>query len=250
MNRFSLTDAQWPKMQPFCLGKASNPGRTAADARLFTEAVPWVACTDSPWRDLPTSFGNCNSMFKLFHDWVKAGVFKRMFDAVSDEPGMEYAMVDATIVRVHLHGQGANRGPQNQAIGKSRSGLTTKILALTDALGNLFRFVQMPSQRHDTIGGAPLIKGVEFGCLIADKACDASWIVSELNQRGAKIVVSQMPQRKQPLDIDREIYTWRHLIGNFFCKLKEFKRIAIRSDKTDTSFGARIYPGLAAINSR
>jgi transposase len=112
MDRFCLTDPQWAKMQPFCLGKPSDPGRTGGDPRLFTEAVLWIARTGSPWRDLPSSFGNWNSVFKRFRDWVKAGVFKRMFEAVSDDPDMEYAMVDATIVRVHRHGQGAKGGPK------------------------------------------------------------------------------------------------------------------------------------------
>ena len=128
--------------------------------------------------------------------------------------------------------------------------MTTKILALTDALGNLVRFVLLPGQRHDTVGVAPLIQGAEFEGLIADKAFDANWIIDELNDRGAKIIVSQMPQRKTPLDIDLEVYKWRHLIENFFCKLKEFKRIAMRSDKTDTSFEAMIHLSAALINSR
>jgi len=128
--------------------------------------------------------------------------------------------------------------------------LTTKILALTDALGNLVRFVLLPGQRHDTVGVAPLIQGAEFEGLIADKAFDANWIIDELNDRGVKIVVSQMPQRKAPLDIDLEVYKWRHLIENFFCKLKEFKRIAMRRDKTDTSFEAMIHLSAALINSR
>ena len=110
MDRFILTDAQWTKMQPFCRGKTTDPGRTGGDGRLFLEAVLWITRTGSPWRDLPASFGNWNSVFKRFRDWVKAGVFKRMFDALSDEPDMEYAMVDATIVRVHRHGQGAKGG--------------------------------------------------------------------------------------------------------------------------------------------
>jgi len=123
-------------------------------------------------------------------------------------------------------------------------------LALTDALGNLVRFVLMPGHRYDTVGVAPLIEGVEFDTLIADKAFDANWIIAELNERGAGIVISQRPQRKTPLAIDDEIYKWRHLIENFFCKLKEFKRIAMRSDKTDTSFEAMVYLGGAVINSR
>jgi len=123
-------------------------------------------------------------------------------------------------------------------------------LALTDALGHLVRFVLMPGHRYDTVGVAPLIEGVEFDTLIADKAFDANWIIAELNERGAGIVISQRPQRKTPLAIDDEIYKWRHLIENFLCKLKEFKRIAMRSDKTDTSFEAMVYLGGAVINSR
>jgi transposase len=128
--------------------------------------------------------------------------------------------------------------------------MTSKILALTDALGTLVRFVLLPGQRHDTVGVAPLIEDVEFDGVIADKAFDANWLVAELNERGAKIVISQMPRRQAPLAIDKEIYKWRHLIENFFCKLKEFKRIAMRSDKTDTSFAAMIFLGAAIIHSR
>ena len=128
--------------------------------------------------------------------------------------------------------------------------MTTKILALTDALGNLVRFVLLPGQRYDTVGVAPLIQGVEFGGLIGDKAFDANWIINELNERGAKIVISQMPQRRAPIEIDRDIYKWRHLIENFFCKLKDYKRIALRSDKTDQSFQAMIHLAAAVINSR
>ena len=110
MPRFCLTDAQWVKMEPFCLGKPSDPGRTGSDGRLFLEAILWIARTGSPWRDLPPVFGKWNTVFKRFRDWVKADVFKRMFDAVSDDPDMEYAMIDATIVKVHRHGQGAKGG--------------------------------------------------------------------------------------------------------------------------------------------
>lgn len=128
--------------------------------------------------------------------------------------------------------------------------MTSKILALTDALGNLVRFVLLPGQRHDISGLAPLIKGVEFDGLIADKAFDANWLIADLNERGAKVVISQMPHRIAPVDIDLEVYKWRHLIENFFCKLKEFKRIAMRSDKTDTSFHAMINLAATVINSR
>jgi transposase len=64
------------------------------------------------------------------------------------------------------------------------------------------------------------------------------------------VVISQHSRRSQPRDIDLEVYKWRHLVENFFCKLKEFKRIAMRACKTDQSFEAMIYLAAAVIHSR
>ena len=128
--------------------------------------------------------------------------------------------------------------------------MTTKIVALTDALGNLVRFVLLPGHRFDTVGVPPLLDGVTFGALIADKAFDSNVIIADLDTRGAKAVISQHPRRAKPLAIDEEMYKWRHLIENFFGRLKEFKRIAMRSDKTDRSFAAMIHLAAAVIHSR
>lgn len=128
--------------------------------------------------------------------------------------------------------------------------MTTKIPALTDALGNLVRFVLLPGQRFDTVGVAPLIDGVCFGGLIADKAFDSKTIIADLNERGAKIVISQHSRRASPLPLDKELYKWRHLIENFFCKLNELQAHRMRADKTDHSFAAFINLAAAVINSR
>lgn len=128
--------------------------------------------------------------------------------------------------------------------------MTTKILALTDALGNLVRFELLPGRRFDMVGVAPLLHCLGFDGLLADKAFDSDAIIADLEARGAKVVISQHPRRSRPLPIDLEIYKWRHLIENFFCKLKEFKRIAMRADKTDQSFSAMIYLTAAVANSR
>mgnify|MGYP001163497261 FL=1 len=109
-DRFVLSDRQWSLIEPYCLGKKTDPGRTGGDGRLFLEAVLWIARTGAPWRDLPPGFGNWNTVFKRFRDWVKGDVFQRIFDALSDDPDMEFAMIDGTIVKVHRHGQGAKGG--------------------------------------------------------------------------------------------------------------------------------------------
>ena len=97
-------------MASHCLGKPGDAGRRGTDNRLFVEAVLWIVRTGSPWRDLPEEFGKWNTVFKRFRDWVKADIWQKLFDAVRGQPDMQYAMVDATIVKVHRHGQGAKGG--------------------------------------------------------------------------------------------------------------------------------------------
>jgi transposase len=110
MERFVLTDARWAEMEPHCLGKNGDPGRTGRDNRLFVEAVLRIARTGRPWRDLPPLFGNWNSVFRRFRDRVRADFFRRLFGAVSGDPDLEYATVDGSIVKVHRHGRGAKGG--------------------------------------------------------------------------------------------------------------------------------------------
>ncbi len=95
VDRFINTDRQWTKIEPHCLGKKSDPGRTGGDARLFLEAVFWIARTGAQWRDLPGEFGKWNSVYRRFRDWGVAGVFERIFNALSEEPDMEMAMISS-----------------------------------------------------------------------------------------------------------------------------------------------------------
>jgi transposase len=119
--------------------------------------------------------------------------------------------------------------------------LTTKIVALVDALGNLVRFVLLPGQRHDSVGVAPLLTEIDFAALLADKAFDSDAFRTELADRGAVAVIPPNANRAASIPYDAEMYKWRHLVENFFCKLKEFRRIATRYDKTDESFAAMIH---------
>ncbi len=112
------------------------------------------------------------------------------------------------------------------------------------------RFVLLPGQRHDTIGVAPLIAGLSFNALLGDKAFDADWLRVELDSRGAAAVIPPKSNRKATISYDKDMYRWRHLIENFFAKLKEFRAIATRYDKTDSSFRANIHLAAAIIAAR
>ena len=113
-------------------------------------------------------------------------------------------------------------------------------MALVDALGNLVRFTLLPGQRNDMLGVTPLIQELEFEALLADKAFDANWLRAELKQRGAAAVIPPRRNRLQQIDYDEEMYKWRHLVENYFAKIKEFRGIATRYDKTDTSYEANL----------
>lgn len=180
------------------MGRSAGYEHSGCNNRLFMEAVPWIARTSSPRRDLPAMFDNRSTPLRRSSDWHKTDVFERIFDAFSDEPGMEYAMVNATIIKVHRHSQAQksvlepdHRPLQmrydNQAAGPDR------------CAGNLDRIHLMPGRRFDTARVAPLINGIEFGAQLVDKSFDGNHIGAELNERGAKIVISQHPRRSKPV---------------------------------------------------
>ena len=82
----------------------------AKNNRLFLEAVLWRVRPCLPWRDLPEGFGKWNSVFQRFRGWVRAEVFDRIFERVSDEPDFECALIDGTIVTAHQKASGAKGG--------------------------------------------------------------------------------------------------------------------------------------------
>ena len=112
LDRMVLRDEQWERLAPLLPGKVGDPGQSAADNRLFLEAVLWVARVGAPWRDLPESFGKWNSVFQRFRRWARRGVFEQIFTVLSEDADFEYVIVDGTIVRVHQHGTGARGGPR------------------------------------------------------------------------------------------------------------------------------------------
>ena len=97
-----LNDQQWEWMRPYLPGRATDPGRTGADCRLFAQVVLCLVRTGVPWRDPPHCFGNCNSVFDRFSRWSKDGARDRLFAARVNDQDFEYIMIDFTIVRVHV----------------------------------------------------------------------------------------------------------------------------------------------------
>ena len=116
--------------------------------------------------------------------------------------------------------------------------MTTRVLALTDALGNLVRFKLLPGQRSEIVGVAELIEGLTFNAMMADKAFDADHLRDALGARNAEAVIPAKRNRLVHIPHDKDAYKWRHLIENYFSKIKEFRGVNTRYDKTDVSYQA------------
>ena len=109
MERHALRDDQWERIKEFLPGRVGHVGGTAADNRLFVEAVLYRYVTGIPWRDLPERFGGWKNTHRRFRRWCESGVFDRIFNALTKDADNGYMSLDSTIVRAHQHSAGARK---------------------------------------------------------------------------------------------------------------------------------------------
>ena len=117
ISRYELSDAQWERIAQLLPGKASDPGRTGADNRLFLNGVLWVLRSGAHWRDLPERYGKWKSLHKRFTRWAKAGVWERVFASLIKDRDNQYLMLDSTLVRAHQQAATGKGGPATRLWG-------------------------------------------------------------------------------------------------------------------------------------
>nr|WP_246067921.1 IS5 family transposase [Legionella geestiana] len=248
MRRYSLTDDQWEKIKDLLPGRKETVGVTAKDNRLFIEAVLYRYRAGIPWRDLPERFGDFRVIHTRHSRWSVKGVWERVFKALAEDADNEYAMLDSTIVRAHQHSAGAKKKKGDEAIGRSKGGLSTKIHATCDALGNPTGFHLSGGQAHDLEGADILLENIQAKALLADKAYDADErVLAKLEAQNCQPVIPPKSNRKEQRKYDELLYQARHLIENFFAKLKQYRAIATRYDKKARNFLGAVYLASAVI---
>src|SRR6516165_1763945 len=224
MRRYALRDEQWERIKDLLPGREGSVGVTARDNRLFVEAVLYRYRAGIPCRDLRDRFGDPIKVHTRWSRWAQTGVWKKVFDMLAADADNEYAMIDSTIVRAHQHSAGAQKkAGEDQAIGRSRGGLSTKIHVTVDALGNPTGFFLTGGEAHDLVGADHLLPQLDADTLIADKAFDAEErVIQPLQVAGITPVIPPKTGRKSPRAYDRELFKARYLIENFFARLKQF----------------------------
>ncbi|WP_234405268.1 IS5 family transposase, partial [Pseudomonas syringae] len=135
------------------------------------------------------------------------------------------------------HSAGA-ASTQDQAIGKSRAGNTSKIYLAVDACGLPIAFDVTAGQTNECSQAASLIAKVpDAEVIIADKGYDTEAIRAQVEQQGSKVVI---PRKRNSLkgnaDLDKGLYRNRHLVENAFARLKHFRAVASRFDKLKRNY--------------
>ena len=126
--------------------------------------------------------------------------------------------------------------------------MSSKIHAMADALGNPTDFFLSGGQVHDLAGADDMLPAMQADTLIGDKAFDAdARVLAPLAAAGKMAVIPPKANRRVLRAYDRDLYKARHLIENFFAKLKQFRAIATRYDKTARNFLAAIHLAAATI---
>ena len=242
MIRLSLNDDTFARIEQLLPGRPGTVGRNSERGnRLFVEAIVWRFRTGVPWRDIPVHFGSWKNIHTRFSRWARKGVWKNLFKALADDPDNEYAMIDATIVRAHQHSAGARKiANVDQAIGRSRGGLSTKIHMIVDALGNPLTFSLTGGQVHDINQAQPLTAEVHPGAILADKGYDADSYIANLEACQITPVIPPKANRKEKRPCDFALYRERNLVERFFQLIKQYRAIATRYEKTARNFSAAL----------
>ncbi|MFF8618301.1 IS5 family transposase [Streptomyces sp. NPDC015350] len=279
--RGEVTDAAWERIVPL-LPRADGRGRPWRDHRQVVNGVLWRLRTGAPWRDLPERYGPWQTVYERLARWERDGTWARLLEDVQvhdDAVGaVEWTVsVDSTINRAHQRAAGARKKrvfavdeldepvlrARDQALGRSRGGLTTKVHLAVDGRGLPLAVIVTPGNTNDstvfnTVLEAVRVPRVHAGrprrrpeTVIADKAYSSRAIRSGLRRRGIRAVIPERAdqiagrQRRgsaggRPPAFDFEQYKARNVVERCFGRLKQFRAVATRFDK----LAARYLAGL------
>ena len=230
MPRTMLTDSTWEKLKKIL--KDSGRVYNKYEHRDTLEGILYRMRTGVQWRDLPSDFGIWNTVYRRFNLWSKKGILKKIFQSLAAESDSEWLFIDGSIVKAHQDSTGA-MSDDDEAIGKSRGGNSTKIHLAVDSGGLPVYFEISGGQVNDIVHAENLISSspkAEY--VIADKGYNSDKLREFIEASGSK---SHIPRRVNSKEGNSEmdwcLYKYRHLVENAFGKIKKYRAIATRYDK-------------------
>jgi transposase len=198
------------------------------------------------WRALPAEFGPWNRLWKRFWRLSQNGTFEALFQSVADcslTAGI-VQMFDSTSIRAHVSAAGAKGGQQNEALGRSRGGFGTKLHVKCDLEGHPLEFHLTANGASDSRQSETLLDigpDVTPRGVITDKDNDAATNRAVARSRGIAPVIPYRSNIKDgPKFFPKRPYRLRARVELFIGKLKRFKPVAMRCEKTKQNYAAFI----------
>jgi transposase len=228
--RYELTEYEWAAIRAMLPNKARGVPRV--DDRRVLNGIFWVLGSGAPWRDLPECYGPYTTCYNRFVRWRRAGIWRRLMDALAAAHDAAVQMIDTTIVRVR------NKA---QSMGRSRGGMTSKIHVVVDTNGLPVRLGLTAGEAHDNRLAFKLLSGLRSGSmLLADRGYDADWIRAFAAEKGVWANIPPRCNRNEPICFSPYLYRARNLVERFFNKIKHCRRVATRYDKLAANYLAFI----------
>ncbi|MDA5279927.1 IS5 family transposase [Streptomyces sp. Isolate_45] len=268
----------WDRIEPLMPADPVR-GRRWADHRRTLEAIAWKYRTCSPWRDLPEELGSFQTAHKRLIRWAVDGTWERIFGAVlaaadADDDLDWTVSVDSTVCRAHQHSAGARkRGlprpePADHALGRSRGGLSTKVHLASDSQARPLAIYVTAGQAGDAPAFEAVMARIRVprsragrprtrpDAVLADRAYSSRAIRGHLRRRGIRAVIPQPADQVghrlrrgraggRPPGFDAEAYKQRNTVERCINRLKQWRGLAMRTDKLALAYGAALH--LAAI---
>ena len=195
------------------------------------EGILFRLRTGIPWRDLPTEFGGWSAVYRRFNLWSKKGLLNMLFNELAKLADYDWVFADGSIVKAHQHSAGAAT-KDNECIGKSRGGNSTKIHLAVDSGGLPIYFELSEGQRNDIARAQSLVDHLrEVNIFVGDKGYDSDAYRAALVKRGITPCIPPRAKRKNPATCCKALYKQHHKVENMFAKLKDWRRIAMRYDR-------------------
>lgn len=237
--QYHIKEEDWAIIYQNLRGEQGLHTKKEKKLRIFCEAIWYMCRTGCQWRLLPSWYGSWRAIHRRFFRWAKRGIWERLLEKAQIDPDLEAVMIDATIVRAHACSAGYGKNTQKeQALGRCVGGFTSKINAMVDALGNPLKFLLSAGQQHDIKAAMPLIEGVIDSDVLADRGYDDDKFIKAIQAKGGRAVIPPRKNRKVLREYDKDLYKERHLIECFFGKIKYFRRIFSRFDKSAQAYMA------------
>ena len=238
MARRMLTDEHWSKLREILQHHRIYDKPFLRD---MVEGMLYRMRVGCPWRDLPEEFGFWNTIYQKFNRWSSQNKLMLIFKMLVQEPDLEWVFIDGSIVKAHQHSVGA-ANTEDQGIGKSVAGNTTKIHMATDAYGLPIDFKLTGGEVHDCKIAPEFIEELpQSDYVIADKGYDDEKLREIIRKKLSTPIIPRKNNSKTGnSDIDWSLYKYRHLVENLFARLKHFRSIATRYDKLKRNFSSML----------